>query len=170
MGTRGAAGVRLADADRAGLRGLLRSGVSRARVQTRARVLLLAAAERGAGARGGGRRRAGGDAAIAEALGISPRTVARIRARFREGGLDAALYDRPRSGRPVEIDGDVEAKLVALACSAPPDGRARWTLQLLADRVVELGYAERISDVTVMDRLKKTSCGPGRSRAGASPR
>lgn len=169
MGTRVAAEVRLTDAEREELRRLTRTGESPARVQTRARVLLLAA-ERSVGSRGGSRRRSGSNETIGSTLGISPRTVSRIRRRFAEGGLDAALYDRPRSGRPVEITGDVEAKLVALACSAPPDGRARWTLQLLADRVVALGYAEHISDVTVMDRLKKTSCGPGRSRAGASPR
>jgi len=167
MAARAAAEVRLTGAERGELRRLTRTGESPARVQARARVL-LAAAERGVGSRGGERRRSGSDAAIAELFGVCPRTVSRIRRRYADGGLAAALYDRPRPGRPVEIGGESEAKLFTLACSSPPDGRARWTLQLLADKMVELGYAEHISDATVMERLKKTSSAPGRCGVGAS--
>jgi len=125
------------------------------------------AAERSVGSRGGERRRANSNIAIAEVLGVSDRTVARVRGRFMQAGLDSALYERPRIGRPPIITGDVEAKLVMLACSSPPEGRSRWTLQLLADKMVELGYVEHISDVGVMKRLKKTGLDPGLSRVGA---
>jgi hypothetical protein len=93
-----------------------------------------------------------------------------VRRAFIEGGLDAALYDKPRVGRPPVIDGEAEAKLVMLACSSPPQGRSRWTLQLLADRMVELGYVPHISDTWVGKRLKKTLSNPGASRAGACPK
>jgi len=161
--------IRLTAADRATLRGLLRRGTGPARVQTRARALLLAS-DASVGSRGGARRRANSNETIGATLLISPRTVARIRQRFVAAGLSAALYDRLRSGRPVAITGSVEAQLVTLACSAPPAGHARWTLQLLADRVVELGYAARLSKATVHARLKKTACAPGRSRVGVSRR
>ena len=98
---------------------------------------------------------------IAEALQVSWRTVIRIKARFKEEGLEA-IKEHARPGRPPRITGDVEAKLVMLACSQPPEGRARWTLQLLADKMVELGYIDTISDVGVMKRLKKTGFVLGR--------
>ena len=129
--------------------------------------MLLMAAERSVGSRGGERRRANSNMAIAQMLEVSDRTVARVRQRFVEGGLDSALYERPRIGRPPLITGDIEAKLVMLACSSPPKGRERWTLQLLADKMVELGYVEHISDVGVMKRLKKTGLDLGPSRVGA---
>lgn len=159
--------IRLSTEERRQLKELVSKGVSPARVQTRARVLLMAA-EYSVSSRGGTRRRTNSNQAIGEALQISGRTVSRIRQRFLDGGLEAALYDHGRPGRPVEIDGEAEAKLVMLACSAPPEGRKHWTLQLLADRMVELGYVEHISDTWVMKRLKKTNCDPGLSRAGAS--
>jgi transposase len=127
------------------LKKLVSSGTSQARVLTRARILLLAA-------KGG---KEGGNQAIADALGVSWRTVIRIKARFKEEGL-AAIKEHSRTGRPPRITGDIEAKLVMLACSSPPEGRSRWTLQLLADKMVELGYIDTISDVGVMKRLKKT--------------
>lgn len=152
--------IRLSKEERRQLKALISKGVSPARVQTRARILLMAA-ERSVGSRGGSRRRTNSNQAIAETLQVSARTVSRVRQRFVNGGLETALYDRPRSGRPVEIDGEAEAKLTMLACSAPPEGRRRWTLQLLADRMVELGYVEHISDTYVMERLKKTNCDHG---------
>jgi hypothetical protein len=103
-------------------------------------------------------------------LQIHPRTVSRTCQRYVAEGLDAALYDRPRSGHPLEITGEVEAKLTMLACSAPPDGRDHWTLRLLADRMVVLTYAEHICKTTVGELLKKTPYGPGRCKAGVSPR
>jgi len=75
--------------------------------------------------------------------------------------VQAALYDKPRGGRPPVVDGEAEAKLVMLACSSPPEGRSKWTLQLLADRMVELGYVPHISDTWVSKRLKKTSSSLG---------
>ena len=152
------------------LKAIIRTGARPARVQTRARILLLAA-ERSAGhSRGGDRRRSTSNADIAKMLQLSSRTVSRTRQRYVSGGLEAALYDKPRVGRPVRITGDIQAKLTMLACSAAPDGRARWTLQLLADKMVELHYIDTISDVAVLKVLKKTNCARGRSRVGASPR
>jgi putative transposase len=158
--------IRLTREQRATLKKLISSGTNRARVHTRARILLMAA-ERSVGSRGGERRRANSNIAIAELLGVSDRTVARVRQRLIQGGLDSALYERPRIGRPPLVTGDIEAKLVMLACSCPPEGRNRWTLQLLADKMVELGYVEHISDVCVMKRLKKTGLGLGLSAVGA---
>jgi transposase len=157
--------IRLDSEERRQLKELVSKGVSPARVQTRARVLLMAA-ERSVSSRGGTRRRTNSNQAIGEALQISARTVSRIRQRYLSEGIEAALYDRPHSGRPVEIDGSAEAKLVMLACSDPPEGRKRWTLQLLADRMVALGYVEHISDTWVLKRLKKTNLGRGPSRVG----
>ena len=157
--------IRLTKEERATLKRLVSSGTNQARVQTRARILLMAA-ERSVSSRGNGksgdRRRTNSNQAIAEALQLCDRTVSRVRQRFVQGGeggegenrLDAALYDKPRTGRPPEIDGEAEAKLVMLACSSPPQGRGSWTLQLLADKMVELGYVEHISDTSVMMRLK----------------
>jgi transposase len=96
-----------------------------------------------------------GNQQMADALGVSWRTIIRIKARFKEEGMEA-IKEHPRPGRPVRITGDIEAKLVMLACSSPPEGRSRWTLQLLAAKMVELGYIDRISDVGVLKRLKKT--------------
>lgn len=97
------------------------------------------------------------DERIAEAFGVSVRTVERIRERFVEEGLETTL-DPPRQPRePQKIDGDVEARLVTLACSAPPPGRQRWTLRLLADKLVELDVVESISHEAVRQTLKKTN-------------
>ena len=96
------------------------------------------------------------DGAIAEALHISLSTIQRTRQRFVEEGFDQALGERPRSGAPKKLTGRMEAFLVALACSAPPQGRTRWTMELLADRLIELQLVETISDETVRLRLKKT--------------
>lgn len=158
--------IRLSTDERRQLKELVSKGVSSARMQTRARILLMAA-ERSVSSRGGARRRTNSNQAIGEALQICARTVSRVRQRFISGGIEAALYDRAHSGRPVEIDGSAEAKLTMLACSDPPEGRKRWTLQLLADRMVALGYVEHISDTWVMKRLKKTNLGRGPSKVGA---
>lgn len=152
--------IRLSEEDRATLKKLVRSGTSEARVYTRARLLLMAS-ERSVGSRGTGTRRTNSNQAIAVALDLCSKTVSRVRQLFVQGGLQAALYDKPRSGRPPVIDGEAEAKLVMLACSTPPEGRGKWTLQLLADKMVELGYVEHISDTWVMHRLKKTLSSPG---------
>jgi len=96
------------------------------------------------------------DAEITAALGVSRPCVERLRKRFVEGGLARALNEAPRPGQPPKLDGKQQARLIAEACSTPPDGRARWTLQLLADRAVVLGLAEQLSYETVRRVLKKT--------------
>ena len=144
--------VCLSGEERSRLRGLLRRGVAPARVQTRARVLLLTDCSRG-------QHRT--DEEVAQAVLTSVSTVKRTRWRFRQEGLEAALTEKPRPGPPPKITGEIEAKLTVLACSQPPEGHARWTLRLLAGRLVELGYLESISHVAVGKRLKKTNSSPG---------
>jgi transposase len=133
--------VDLTEDERAGLLALLNKGAAPARRLTRARILLPA-------------DEGGTDRAIAAALHAHPATVERTRRRCVEGGPEAALVDKPRPGGRPKLDGK-EARLVALACSAPPEGRARWTMQLLADRPVELALVEAISDETVRRTLKE---------------
>ena len=145
--------VELSEQERAQLEGLLRRGAAPARVQTRARVLLLSD-------RGRGERRT--DEAVAAAVLTSVSTAKRTRWRFLQGGLEAALAEKPRPGRPPKITGEIEAKLAVLACSQPPEGHARWTLRLLADRLVELGYVESISHMAVSNRLKKMRSSHGK--------
>ena len=152
--------IRLSREEREQLHNLVRAGKSSARVQTRARILLLAA-ERSVSSKGGRTRRSNSNRTIGEDLLVSARTVSRVRQRFVAGGLQAALGEHERSGRPTEIDGEAEAKLIMLACSEPPEGRSRWTLQLLADRMVALGYTEHLSDTWVLKLLKKTNCDLG---------
>ncbi len=132
---------------------LVSAGRRSALTITRARILLKADQADGGPA--------WEDAAIAEALDCGLRTVERVRQRFVERGLEAALGRKPqdRPSRERKFDGAAEARLIALACSAPPEGRARWTLKLLADRLVELEIFESVSDETVRRVLKKTSCG-----------
>ncbi len=89
-------------------------------------------------------------------LQVSIPTLSGWAAKYLAHGL-AVLHDQPRSGRPIEIDGKHRAKITALACSTPPEGHARWSLRLLADQVVELGYCEHISHTEVSDVLKKTN-------------
>jgi len=93
--------------------------------------------------------------AVAETLGVSYVTVAAWREKYQAHGLQC-LEDAPRSGRPIEIDGVQRAQITALACSDAPTGHARWSRRLLADKVVELGYCQRISYVQVDKILKKT--------------
>ncbi len=140
--------IELSEEQRNTLKKLVSTGVGQARVLTRARIVLMAAEGKG-------------NQQIADALGVSWRTVIRIKDRLKEEGLEA-IKEHSRPGRPPRITGDVEAKLVMLACSQPPEGRARWTLRLLADKMVALGYIDTISDVGVMKRLKKTGFVPGR--------
>ena len=87
-----------------------------------------------------------------------------------EEGLEAAINDRPRPGQERKLDGKQEAHLIAFACRAAPAGHTHWTLQLLADQVVELEFAESISLETVRQILKKTNSSPGRRKSGVSPR
>ena len=142
--------VRLSDDDRHSLQKLVRSGKAPVRALTHARILLKAdEAENGPGWQ---------DEQIAEALETSVPTVERTRKRFTQGGLDDALYHRPPSKtKPRKLDGSAEAHLIALSCSEPPSGRDHWTMQLLADKFVELYDGPVISDELVRRTLKKTS-------------
>ena len=146
--------VTLTEAERATLRTLIASGKGAARRLIHARVLLKA--DRGLP-----------DPTIGDAVEVSRPTVERVRKRFVEEGLAAALDPR-RSDKPREhkIDGDVEAHLIALACGAPPTGQARWTLRLLASKLVELEYVAAISHETVRRALKKTTWHPGARNNG----
>jgi hypothetical protein len=140
--------VRLTEQERAPLDALIRKGKSAAYKIKHANILLKADAD-GAAWR---------DAAIAAAFSVPPRTVAGIRERFVEQGLEAALA-RKKQARPSQqpiFDGAAEAHLIALHCSEPPAGHARWTLRLLADRVVELEIVASASHETVRRTLKKT--------------
>jgi transposase len=144
--------VNLTAGDRRQLERLVSSGEHPARVLTRARILLKA----DAGGPGWD------DARVAEALECGDRTVARVRKRYAEGGLGAALPSKRPTGRQYrKLDGAAEARLVALACSPAPDGRGRWTLKLLADRLVELRVVESIDPATVHRTLKKTTSSRG---------
>ena len=141
--------------ERQDLHDLIAAGQAAARKRTHARILLKADAAEGGPA--------WPDHQIADALEVSVATVERVRQRFVEEGLDAAL-DRKRRERPareVKLDGRAEARLIALACSAPPEGRAVWTMRLLADKLVELEVVDSISDETVRLALKKTRSSPG---------
>lgn len=101
------------------------------------------------------------DETIADMLKVGSSTVHRTRQRCVEEGLEASLRERHRRGKPQKLDGKTEAFLVATACSNPPAGRECWTMQLLADRLVELEMVESISDETVRQTLKKTKSSPG---------
>ena len=107
---------------------------------------------------------------IAAALDVSQRTVYGVKRRYADGGLDDVLLDRVQVNRFRKLDEKGEAHLIALACSDAPEGHDHWTLQLLADRMVELGVVESLSHETVRLKLKKTSSSRGASSSGASPR
>jgi transposase len=139
--------VTLEDDERAHLEHLLHGGTHATRKVTRARILLKAA-------------EGTEDSAIAAALAVGRATVERTRRRFVEEGL-GALEERPRPGHQPKLDAKAEARLIAEACSAAPQGRQRWTLALLADRVVALGLAASYSYESVRRVLKKRSSSRG---------
>lgn len=146
--------VKLSDEEREQLNTLIHVGTHPARKLLKARILLKADASEGG--------EGWSDSEIARALDTSVDTVARTRQELVEECLEAALTRKhsPRSARPRIFDGAAEAKLIALACSPPPKGRARWTLKLLETAVVELEIVERASDNTIGRTLKKTSSSP----------
>jgi len=154
--------VELTKEERDRLLKLIRSGEAPARMLNRARILLKADAGEHAG-----KDPAPGDREIARMLETSPATVGRVRERFFRQGLDAAL-ERSMPDRVYRrtFDGRAEARLVALACSGAPEGRARWSMRLLADKAVELGIVGSVSHETVRKALKKTSSGHISSRGG----
>jgi transposase len=146
--------VTLTDQERSSLHKLVTTGKGAARRLAHARILLQA--DHGLS-----------DEAIAQAVAVSIPTVERVRRRFVEEGLSVALDPRhPETPRPRKLNGDQEAHLIALACSTPPDGQARWTLRLLADRLVALDIVETVSHETVRRTLKKTHSNPGSAASG----
>jgi transposase len=107
------------------------------------------------------------DAAISQALDISVATIERVRQRFVETNLESALSRQLQQQRkPRRLNGEQEAHLIAMTCSEVPEGQARWSLRLLADRMVELGYVESVSHETIRQTLKKTTSSPGCENAG----
>jgi homeodomain-containing protein len=146
--------VTLTPEERAELTRLVSSGRHAAQTLNHARVLL----QTDIGPAGA----AWTDAQIRAALGVSERTVARIRRTFVDEGLDAALHRRPRSvPKARKLDGRAEAHLIALQCSPPPEGRDRWTLALLTEHFVALGISPPVSDETVRRTLKQTGSSHG---------
>ncbi len=130
------------------LRSLTKTGKHKARSITRANILLMAS-------------EGYSDNVIASTLRINVSTVERTREKFVLGGLEYTLQDRPHPPKPRKLDGKQEAFLVATACSTAPEGRTRWTMQLLADQLISLGVVDSISDETVRQTLKKTKSNRG---------
>ncbi len=149
--------VNLTKEDREYLSQFIHRGKASARSQTHARVLLMA--DEGYA-----------NKEIAEILKITRPTVNRIRKRYFQEGLDSSINDKPRSGAPPKIDGTIEAQVTLLACTEPPEGRSTWTMQLLADKIVELDVIESISAMSVQRILKKAKPSLGRKFDGALAR
>jgi hypothetical protein len=147
--------VRLSPEELSTLKKLLTSGRGTGRLFTRVRILLKAdQSDEGP---------AWPDEKISEAFDVTVQTVEKIRKQLIEEGFDAVLSRHPyvQKVSRKKIDGDVEAHLIALCCSEPPKGRVRWTLRLLADKIVEMGYVDRISYEAVRQTLKKTNLNLG---------
>jgi transposase len=138
--------VKLSEHERQYLQRIVESGKDKARKITRCRILLLADEAKGKT-----------DEQIADVLGVCLATIFNIRRRYHKGGLERAIQEEPRSGQPPKFNGKSMAKITAIACSKPPEGRSKWSLRLLADRVVELDIVETISYNSVRNILKKTS-------------
>ncbi len=156
--------VRLSVEEREQLQALIRKGKSPAKRHLKARILLKAdISEAGEG---------WSDSKIIAAFDTSVSMIYRVRKQLVEEGFAAVLSRKPRARPPVPaiFDGEKEAKLIALACSKPPKGRARWTLRLLENKVVEFGIVERASDSTIGRTLKKTFSSPIADSAGSSRR
>ena len=136
--------IELSQEARSQLTRLTRQGTEKVRKVKRAKILLLADE---------GKK----DKEIAERVEVSVGTVERIRKRYAQQGLEAAISEKPRSGRPMGISAQTRAKVTALACTKAPEGRSKWTLRLLADKVVELEYIDSISYQSVRNILKKTT-------------
>jgi transposase len=143
--------VTLTEEERQSLEQLISRGKGAARKLLHARILLKADETAG-----------WSDEKISEALDVSLSTIGRVRQRFVEDGVEAALERKaPNRVYQRRLDGEQEARLVALACSPPPEDRGRWTLKLLADKMVELEYVESVAPETVRQTLKKMNLSPG---------
>lgn len=152
--------VTLAADQRRHLETLVRTGQHKARVLNRARILLLLDRSQ---------EKRSTDKQIAELLGCHWLTVFNTRKRFLAEGLDGVLTEKPMGSTvPKKVTGELEAQITLLACSNAPEGHAQWTLRLLANRVIELGYTDYISHVTIGETLKKTKSSRGASKRGVS--
>jgi len=152
--------IRLTLEERESLLSIVKKGKAAAKKIMHARVLLEADVSEG---------NAKTDEEIGEMLYIDIATVRRIRTRLVEEGLEAALNRKEHSrGKPLKFDGEKEARLVALCCSEAPEGRRCWTMQLLADKVVELNIVDKVAASTVWETLKKTKLNLGKKKSGAS--
>jgi transposase len=136
---------------------LISQGKPSARKTTRARILLKAS-------------EGFKDEQIAQALNVSTATISRIRQKYVEADLDTALNNKAHAARPKKFDGKQEAIIIATACSEVPDGHEHWTVRMLADKVVELGFVESVSPETIRQVLKKMNSNPGVKNNGASRR
>ena len=145
--------VALTDTERDRLESLSRKRTASVRTVLRAQALLLAAGNKT-------------DEEIAERLRMGVTTLERLRRRFVEEGLEASLRERPRPGARPKLGTKEQAFVVALACTKPPEGRHRWTMQMLADRLVELELVPDISDEAIRRLLKRTSSSRGSTRSG----
>ncbi len=146
--------VQLSDEEYLQLHQYVQRGHKSARAITRARILLLADEHMS-------------DEEIIDTLGVDRKTIYRVRKNYHNHGLEKALQEKVRSGAPSKIDGRLEATLTLLACSSPPEGSTRWTLQLLTDKLMELKAIDSISIETVRTILKKMNLNLGSSSAGA---
>jgi transposase len=136
---------------RSNLDRLVNTGTHKARTITRARILILADESPQGISRGMGKT----DKEIIGVLGVSARTVASTRQRYVEEGIEGALNEQPRPGRPPKLTGRDEAKLALIACSEPPEGRVRWSVRLLTDKLIELDIVDSISREAVRQYIKK---------------
>lgn len=146
--------VKLSRAERDSLEALINSEAPRSRRVKHAKILLECDLGRSA-------------AKIAQKVGVGHSTVERIRQRYAEGGLAAAMQDKPRPGAVPKLDGAQQALVIALACSDTPDGQERWSMQMLADKIVELGVVETaVSHDTIRRVLKKATSSRGKKNSG----
>ena len=136
---------------RSNLKQLVNTGTNKARTINRARILLLSDESPRGKSEGMGKT----DKEITGVLGVSAGTVASTRQRYVEEGIEGALSEKPRPGRPPKLTGRDEAKLALIACSEPPEGRVRWSIRLLTDKLIELDIVDSISREAVRQYLKK---------------
>ncbi len=149
--------IQLSNEEQSSLKTLFSGGNGSNRKHNRARILDLLARNTKA-------------SEIAALLSCSPTTVYNVKHRYRTEGLESALTEKPRSGKPPRITGEQKARITALACSSAPEGHARWTLRLLADKAIELGFCDSVSHNHVRAILKKTNFNRTDKRCGASDR
>lgn len=149
--------VKLTEEQREQLRLLVSTGEHKARVIRRGHILLMS--EKGKT-----------DVQIADVFEVTAQTVYMTRRKFAEGGLENALFDKPRPPKDKLFDPKKEANLIALTCSEPPEGRERWTIRLLTEKVIERGILDDVSRETVRRTLKKTTSNRGKRKVGVSPK